>query len=114
MPDNPQQPHQSHFHHRHSFDEATLYTYTPLEMWAVSQAEWTSLIRDEALGSSDLDSEISQPRSQFALVTFGFVMSLLCISTVTLIWNADRLTEAVVKVVENTEQEVTGPNHRPL
>ena len=109
MPENLQPPHHSLSHLRHALDESALYNYVPLEMWAGSQAEWSSLIRKEALGDDDL--VICQSGSKSMLVTFGFAITLLSLSAVTLIWNASRLTEAMVKVGENTVQEIATPNH---
>lgn len=111
MPENFKQPHRPFSHRRYSWDESTLYNYLTLGSWAGSQAEWSALIRQEALGDDELEIPISQSGSKSTLVTFGFALILLCLSAVTLIWNAGRLTEAVVKVGENTMQEVTSPNH---
>ena len=109
MPENLRPTRRPLSHLRYSLDESTLYNYVPLEMWAGSQAEWSSLIRKEALG--DDDPEISQSGSKSMLITFGFTIVLLSLSAITLIWNAGRLTEAVVKVSEHTVQEVAIPNH---
>lgn len=106
----PQQPYRPLVHRRHHWDESTLFQYVPLEMWAGSQAEWSSLFRKEALGDDDLETPMAPSDSKTTFVTFGFALIVLCISAVTLIWNAGRLTEAVVQVGENTVQEIASPN----
>lgn len=111
MPENLHQPNRSPSHRRHRLNESTtLYNYIPLEMWAGSQAEWSSLIRTEALGEDKLETQIAPPDPKSMLVTLGFAISLLSLCALTLIWNASRLTKAVAQGDENTVQEVASPN----
>lgn len=109
MPENFQPPHRPLSHLRHCMDESSLYSYVPLEMWAGGQAEWSSLVRQEALGRDELETQADPSSSKSMLVTFGFAVVLLCLSAATLIWNAGKLTEAVVQVSENSVQELANP-----
>ena len=105
-------PHTQHSHHLNSQNESllSLYNYVPLEIWAGSQAEWSSFIRQEAVGDDELENPQSPTGRKFTLITFIFALVVLGVSAITLVWNAGRLTEAVVQVGENTVQEVASPN----
>ncbi|MDJ0706050.1 MAG: hypothetical protein QNJ46_22495 [Leptolyngbyaceae cyanobacterium MO_188.B28] len=107
MPQHPQYPHRSPSQNESML---SLYNYVPLEIWAGSQAEWSTLMRQEAVGDHELETPLAQPGRKFTLITFIFALIVLGVSAMTLIWNAGRLTEAVVQVGENTVQEVASPN----
>ena len=111
MRNNPQQPYPLSLHLCNSLDQATHYNDTPSEMQVYSQAEWSYLMWDDVLGDADLMSQVSQPDSKSMLVTVGLVLSLFCLSTITSVWQASRLTEAVVEVVENSVKDVVSLNH---